>query len=114
MKHLNTHTARRFSRSLLVVGAVTLAATVLTIGATAGAPPVPYANGFETAADVGLRRPTDQAMFNVIRVDSGTDGIASASGSYHAVAAVDSGSSFLHPVRRLQQHLPGRRFHDLG
>jgi Right handed beta helix region len=86
MKRFNT---RLFSRLLPVVGAVTLAATVLATGASAAAPPGPYANGFETAEDVGS---TDQAMFNVERVDTGTNGITSASGDWHAVAAVGSGA----------------------
>ena len=66
-----TATARLFGRLLLVVGAVTLAATVLAMGASAAAPPAPYANGFETAEDVGT---TDQAMFNVTQVVTGTAG----------------------------------------
>jgi hypothetical protein len=80
-------------RLLLVVGAATLAATVLAMGASAATPAAwyPYANGFENAADVGT---TDQAMFNVDRVDTGTGGITSASGSHHAVAGVDSGEPF--------------------
>jgi hypothetical protein len=86
MKRFNT---RLFSRLLPVVGAVTLAATVLAMGASAAAPPGPYANGFETTEDVGS---TDQAMFNVTRVGTGTDGITSAGGGYHAVANVGGAS----------------------
>ena len=97
------------SRLLLVVGAVTLAATVLTMGASAAAPPGPYANGFETAEDVDA---TDQAMFNVTRVATGPGGITSASGSYARRRGRRLGR--IHPVRRLQQQLPGRRLHDLG
>ena len=59
-----------------------LAATVLTMGASASAPPGPFFNGFENAADVGT---TDQAMFNVSQVATGPGTITSASGSYHAL-----------------------------
>jgi hypothetical protein len=65
-----------------------LAATVLTMGASAAAPPGPFFNGFENAADVGT---TDQAMFNVSQVATGPGSITSASGSFHALA--DTGSS---------------------
>jgi hypothetical protein len=74
MKRFN---ARLFGRFLPVVGAVMLAATVLTMGASAAAPPGPYTNAFNNPEDVGT---TDQAMFHVT-VDNG-----------HAVAAVDSGA----------------------
>ena len=76
---------------LLVVGAVTLVATLFTIGASAAAPPAPYANGFESAEDVGA---TDQAMFNVTQVVTGTDGITSAGGGHHAVANVGGESKY--------------------
>jgi hypothetical protein len=41
-----------FGRLFLVIAAVTLTATVLTLGAFAAPAPAPYANGFENAADV--------------------------------------------------------------
>jgi hypothetical protein len=53
-----------------------LAATVLTVTASAAAPPGPYANGFNTPGDVGT---TNQAMFNV-----------TLDGNGHALAAVNS------------------------
>jgi hypothetical protein len=82
-----------FRRVLPVVGAVTLAATVLTMTASAAAPPAPYTNGVENAADaVSADDGTKDALFGVTRVPSGTYGIASASGGYHALAAVDSGA----------------------
>jgi hypothetical protein len=90
VKRFNT---RLFSRLIPVVGAVMLAATVLTMGASAAAPPAPYANGVENAADaVSTDDGTGDPLFGVSRVASGQDGIASASGDYHAVAAVDSGA----------------------
>ena len=86
MKRFNT---RLFGRLLPIVGAVALVATVMTMGASAAAPPYPYANGFEAAEDAGeLGAATDQAMFHVNRVPTGTDGITSASGAWHAVAPV--------------------------
>ena len=92
MKRFNT---RLFGRLLPVVGAVTLAATVLAMGTSAAESPYPYANGFESEGDAVLvdvapLGPTE-VMFNVERVASGTDRINSASGSYHAVADARSG-----------------------
>jgi hypothetical protein len=82
-----------FGRLLLFVGAMTLAATVLAMGASASAPPGPYTNGFENAADaVSIDNGTADPMFGVTRVASGTGGITSAAGSWHATAAVDSGA----------------------
>jgi hypothetical protein len=90
MKRFST---RLFSRLLLVVGAVTLAATVLATGALAAAPPGPYANGIENAADaVSTDDGTGDPMFGVSRVASGPGAITSASGGYHALATVDSGA----------------------
>jgi hypothetical protein len=83
------HVTRRFGRLLLFVGATVLAATVLTMGASASAPPGPFFNGFENAADVGT---TDQAMFSVSQVATGPSAITSASGSYHALADTGSGA----------------------
>ena len=60
---------RLFSRLLLVVGVVTLAATVLAMGALAAAPPAPYSNGVENAADaVPVDDGTADPLFAVSRV----------------------------------------------
>jgi hypothetical protein len=84
---------KRVGRLLLFVGAMMLAATVLTMGASASAPPAPYTNGFELATDAAsVDDGTGGPMFGVTRVATGTDGIASAGGSWHATAAVDSGA----------------------
>jgi len=70
-----------------------LAATVLTMGASAAVPPGPYTNGFEFATDTASSDTGQTSpMFYVSRVASGTGGITSAAGSWHAVAAVDSGA----------------------
>ncbi len=66
-----------------------LAVTIVPTAALAAAPPAPYENGFEDAEDVGT---TDQAMFNVAPVATGTDGITSAAGGNHAVATAGSGA----------------------
>jgi Right handed beta helix region len=87
------HAKGTFGRLLLFVGAMTLAATVLAMGASASAPPGPYTNGFENAADaVSIDNGTADPMFGVTRVASGTGGITSAAGSWHATAALDSGA----------------------
>jgi hypothetical protein len=68
-----------------------LAATVLTVTASAAAPPAPYANGAENAADVvSADNGTADPLFGVTRVLSGTNGISAASGSYYALAAPGS------------------------
>lgn len=70
-----------------------LLAVVVPGVATAAAPPAPYFNGFENAGDAISPATADtQAMFDVTRVASGTNGITSASGSWHAVAAQNTGS----------------------
>jgi hypothetical protein len=81
-----------FGRLFLVIAAVTLTATVLTLGAFAAPAPAPYANGFENAADVDGATYPDDAMHSVSRVASGTDGIDSAADAWHAAAAVGSGA----------------------
>ena len=57
--------------------------------ARAAAPPAPYLNGFEQAGDAVIDPlyVSNEAMFYVTRVPSGTNGVASASGSWHAQAA---------------------------
>lgn len=70
----------------LALGAVL--AAVLAAGASAAPAPAPYFNGFENAGDAVLV-PTplnNDAMFNVTRVPSGTNGTPSASGAWHAEA----------------------------
>jgi hypothetical protein len=65
-----------------------LFALVLAPAASAAAPPAPYVNGFENAGDAITGVTADnQAMFDVTRVSSGTDGINSASGAFYAQAA---------------------------
>ena len=85
MKRFNT---RLFGRLLPVVGAVTLAATVLAMGTSAAAPPAPYVNGFDSASDVDFGAYPNEAMSDV-SLGSGT--IPSADGGY-AVAGINSGS----------------------
>jgi hypothetical protein len=70
----------------LVLGAVLAAA--LATGASAAPAPAPYFNGFENPGDAMFGPPftSNDAMFNVTRVHSGTNGITSASGSWHAEA----------------------------
>jgi hypothetical protein len=82
----------RFGRLFLLIAAVTLTTTVLTLGASAAPAPAPYANGFENAADVDTATYPNDAMYSVARVASGTGGIASAAGTWHASAAGGSGA----------------------
>ena len=82
---------------LLAASAV---AATLVVGslpgvAFAAAPPAPYFNGFEASTDAMTPQTADgQAMFNVSRVTSGPDGIASSEGSHHAQAAASTASQF--------------------
>ena len=63
-------------------------ALVLAPAVSAAAPPAPYVNGFENAGDAITGVTADnQAMFDVTRVSSGTDGINAASGGFYAQAA---------------------------
>ena len=69
----------------LALGAVL--ATVLATGASAAPAPAPYFNGFENATDVGTAPYTsNEAMHDVTRVPSGTNGVTSAAGGWHAEA----------------------------
>jgi parallel beta-helix repeat protein len=91
---MKTFSARRLI-SLLSASALvaTLAVAALPAAASAAAPPAPYFNGFEHASDAISPMTSDtQAMFDVTRVSSGTDSITSASGSWHAVAAQNTGN----------------------
>ena len=91
---MKTFSARRLI-SLLSASALvaTLAVAALPAAASAAAPPAPYFNGFEHPSDAISPATSDtQAMFDVTRVSSGTGGITSASGSWHAVAAQNTGS----------------------
>ena len=69
----------------LALGAVL--AAVLTAGASAAPAPAPYFNGFENASDVGTAPyASNEAMHDVDRVPSGTNGVTSADGGWHAEA----------------------------
>ncbi len=76
-------------RLIATLGAGLIVLTALPAVVSAAAPPAAYFNGFETAADVGA---TNQAMFSVSQVTTGPGAITSASGDYHALAAVSSGA----------------------
>jgi hypothetical protein len=92
-KPVGRRSGRLFGRLLLLlVGATTLVATAFTLGASAAAPPGAYANGFESAANVDFATYPNEAMSDVTRVASGSGGITSASGGWHAVSATDAGS----------------------
>jgi uncharacterized repeat protein (TIGR01451 family) len=69
-----------------------LAVASLPAMASAAPAPAPYFNGFENAADVDTATYPNDAMFGVTRVASGTGGITSSSGSWHAAAAAGSGA----------------------
>lgn len=69
--------------STLVVAALTL--PILTLAAPH---PAFYFNGFENAADVDAGTFPNDAMATVARVASGTNGITSAAGSWHAEAGL--------------------------
>src|SRR4051812_18896030 len=73
-------------KSLLIVGALTLAA-VFTIGASAASSSGSYTNGVEKKSDV---RQATQEMLNVNRVASGTVGYPAASGKWFGLAPVAS------------------------
>jgi hypothetical protein len=75
----------------VVVGLLAVAA--LVPGAAAGAPPAPYFNGFENAADVDSGSFPNDAMSGATRVPSSTNGITSAAGDYHAELATNSDGS---------------------
>jgi hypothetical protein len=78
--------------SLLSASALiaTFAVASLPAAALAAAPPAPYFNGFENPGDAITGVTTDnQAMFDVTRVPTGTNGVTSADGSWHAEAAQD-------------------------
>lgn len=76
----------------LALGAVM--AVVLATGAAAAPAPAPYFNGFENASDVGTAPyASNDAMHDVTRVPSGTNGVTSAAGEWHAEAGT-TGSKF--------------------
>ena len=55
--------------------------------ATAAAPPAPYFNGFESPTDVSPPgADAGETMFGAVRVPSGTNGVPSADGGFHAIA----------------------------
>jgi hypothetical protein len=76
-------------------------ALVLAPAASAAAPPAPYFNGFENASDAITGVTADnQAMFDVTRVPSGTNGVNSASGAFHAEAAQNAANGPLSQFTR--------------
>lgn len=75
---------------LLVVGMT--AAALAVPNALAAPPPAPYFNGFESAADVDFAAYANEALSNATRVPSGTNGISSASGGWHAESSMSAGS----------------------
>jgi hypothetical protein len=84
--------SRSLRRLISLISASALIATfavaTLPSAALAAAPPAPYFNGFENPGDAISPMTADtQAMFDVTRVASGTDGRNSASGSWYARAA---------------------------
>src|SRR5687767_5434020 len=90
-KPVGRRSGRLFGRLLLLVGATTLVATAFTLGASAAAPPGAYANGFENTADVDFATYPNEAMSAVTRVASGTNGVPSAAGGWHAESATNAG-----------------------
>ncbi len=74
-------------KKFLALGAALLG-LVLPLSASAAPAPAPYFNGFESAGDAAVAPPytSNDAMFNVSRVPSGTHGTPSAAGSWHAEA----------------------------
>ena len=77
---------KRIMHVLIVVTLVLAVATSVS----ADSYPAPYFNGFENPDDVSTdgSYPSDDAMYFVTRVPSGTNGITSAAGDWHAEAAV--------------------------
>ena len=79
----------RLATSTIVAGVMaSIVLSAMPQQAMAAAPPAPYSNGFENSGDVmtpAIAGET-QAMFDVNRVSSGTDGITAASGSWFAQA----------------------------
>jgi hypothetical protein len=76
------------SSALLIPALLGFTATA----ALAAAPPGSYFNGFENPSDVDSTTYPNSAMYYVTRVLSGTGGITSATGSWHAIAAANAGS----------------------
>jgi hypothetical protein len=73
------------TRFLAAVGAAAALAAVSLV--SAAAPPAPYFNGFEDVNDTMPPAATaDHAMSGVVRVPSGTNGVTSADGAWHAEA----------------------------
>ena len=86
------HHFTNIRRTLIV--ALCLGLLVVALGAlTASAAPfpAPYLNGFELATDVTACPTTadNDTMFAVVQVASGTNGVTSAGGAFHATAPTD-------------------------
>jgi hypothetical protein len=82
--------------SLLCASALiaTFAVATVPTAALGASPPAPYFNGFEHTSDAITPMNADtQAMFNVTRVASTTNGITSAAGSWYAQAAQNNYNS---------------------
>lgn len=76
-------------RLQIIVSAIAVTGLMITaLNALAAAPPAPFFNGFENASDVDA----GNNMTGVTRVASGTNGVVSAGGGFHAEAAVNSGA----------------------
>lgn len=89
-----TRTPRRTGIRLRTLALGTVLAAVLATSASAAPAPAPYFNGFENASDVGTAPYTsNDAMHDVDRVASYTNGVTSAAGDWHAEAR-NAGSMF--------------------
>ena len=75
-------------RILLIIGVLLL---VVPLSVSAAPYPAPYHNGFENASDATPFPTTadTETLFGVTRVASGTNGVTSAAGAYHAIAPTD-------------------------
>jgi hypothetical protein len=92
MKHPRVFATLIARRGFVGAIAISMVAAAFTLGsataASAATPPAPYFNGFENPGDAITGMTSDtQAMFDVNRVASGTNGITAASGGYFAEAA---------------------------
>lgn len=84
MTSRNTRVARRVVRRQRIIGLLAIGGLMLgALVASAAAPPQPFFNGFENATDVDA----GDNFTGVVRVASGTGGVTSADGDWHATAA---------------------------
>lgn len=86
--HGQNRPSRRRRRGVSLVALTLIGGLVFGAAVASAAPfPAPYFNGFENPGDAsGVG---DDTMFNVERVASGTNGVTSSAGSWHAEAPVD-------------------------